>query len=180
MSDAIDHFWLPAVGEHGGKPFRSVNQGSADLDSIAPIDNDGAKAAEAAPQSALDKLIALVKLSLGEAVKDVRTSARLTDSAVCLVADAGDMDMHLERLLRGHQREVAPNKRILELNPRHRLIRSLAHLIDREGASDMLENAAHLLLDQARLIEGEPLNDANDFARRLSDVLVRAFEARAA
>jgi molecular chaperone HtpG len=179
MSDAVDHFWLPAVGEHGGKPFRSVTQGAADLEALAPL-APAAAPPEAAPQSELDKLIALIKLALGDAVKDVRSSARLTDSAVCLVADAGDLDMHLERLLRGHQRELPQQKRILELNPSHRLIRALAKLVSQEGATQTLEDAAHLLLDQARIIEGESLVDANAFARRLSDVLSRAFTPRAA
>ena len=179
MSDAIDHFWLPTVGEHGGKPFRSVTQGSADLDAIPPLEEARTDAAEATPQNELDKLIALVKLSLGEQVKDVRTSARLTDSAVCLIADSGDIDMHLERLIRSQQRDMTAQKRILELNPRHKLIRSLAHLVGQAGASQTLEDAAHLLFDQARLLEGEPLEDAGAFARRLSDVLVRAFDERA-
>ncbi len=177
MTDAVDHFWLPSIGEHGGKQFRSVAQGSADLDAIKVKESD-AKPEPAGAEGELDKLIALIKLSLGNAVKDVRRSARLTDSAVCLVADSGDLDMHLERLLRTHQREVATQKRILELNPRHRLIRALGTLVSKAGASDTLEDAAHLLLDQARIVEGEPPSDPAAFSRRLSAVLSRAFEAQ--
>ncbi|MGD9536458.1 MAG: molecular chaperone HtpG [Alphaproteobacteria bacterium] len=175
LADAVDHFWLPAVGEHKEKPFRSVNQGGADLAAIPPKD---APETPPTPESEgdLDKLIAIVKLSLGEEVKDVRRSDRLTDSAVCLVADAGDMDMHLERLLRSYQREVPAQKRILELNPGHRLIRALAALVGRAGASDTLEDAAHLLLDQARIVEGEPPRDPAAFSKRLADILARAFE----
>ena len=176
LTDAVDHFWLPSVGEHGGKPFRSVAQGSADLDSL-PLKEADPTPEPAGAAGELDKLIALIKLSLGDAVKDVRRSARLTDSAVCLVADSGDLDMHLERLLRSHQREVPAQKRVLELNPRHRLIRSLAALVSKAGASDTLEDAAHLLLDQARIVEGEPPSDPTAFSKRLSNVLSRAFEA---
>ena len=179
MTDAVDHFWLPSIGDHGGKQFRSVSQGSADLDAIKLKEPD-TKTESPVAESELDKLIALIKLSLGDSVKDVRRSARLTDSAVCLVADSGDLDMHLERLLRTHQREVATQKRILEINPRHRLIRALAALVSKAGGSDLLEDAAHLLLDQARIVEGEPPADSIAFASRLSAVLSRAFEAGAA
>ena len=175
MADPVDHFWLPSLGEYQDKPFRSVAQGGADLEAVTQ--KEEAKEQDlAAHESELDKLIALVKLSLGDTVKDVRRSARLTDSAVCLVADKGDMDMHLERLLRNYQREVPTQKRILELNPDHRLIRALASLVSKSGASDTLEDAAHLLLDQARIVEGESLSDPAAFSKRLSDVLARAFE----
>ena len=177
LTDAVDHLWLPSIGEHGGKKFRSVAQGGVELDAIKVKDTE-AKSEPAGAEGELDKLIALIKLSLGDAVKDVRRSVRLTDSAVCLVADSGDLDMHLERLLRTHQREVAAQKHVLELNPRHRLIRALAVLVSKAGASDTLEDAAHLLLDQARIVEGEPPSDPTAFSKRLSAVLARAFEAQ--
>jgi molecular chaperone HtpG len=175
LADAVDHFWLPAVGQHQEKPFRSVTQGGADLETIPPKE-PSEKPATPAQEGELDKLIALIKLSLGDSVKDVRRSARLTDSPVCLVADQGDMDMHLERLLRSYQRDVPTQKRILELNPEHRLIRALASLVGKSGASETLEDAAHLLLDQARIVEGEAPSDPTAFSTRLSNVLAHAFE----
>jgi molecular chaperone HtpG len=114
-----------------------------------------------------------LKLSLGEAVKDVRASKRLTDSAVCLVADEHDMDMHLERLLRQHRQTTGESKRILEINPRHALIARLVELAGKDGASDALGDFAWLLLDQARILEGETLPDPASFAKRLSSVLAR-------
>ena len=118
-------------------------------------------------------LIALLKLSLGDAVKDVRASNRLTDSAVCLVADEGDMDMHLERLLRAHRQLNTDSKRILEINPTHALIARLAELAGKDGAAATLGDCAWLLLDQARILEGEPLPDPTAFARRLSALVAK-------
>ena len=76
--------------------------------------------------SDLSPLIASIKLTLGETVKDVRESNRLTDSACCLVADDGDMDMNLERILRQHQQVQDAAPRVLEVNPKHPLILGLA------------------------------------------------------
>jgi molecular chaperone HtpG len=106
----------------------------------------------------------------------VRPSQRLTESAVCLVAAEGDMDMHLERMLRQH-RQLDPSlatPRILEINPRHPLIRRLAARVAEmpEEAAE-LADAAHLLLDQARILEGETLRDPVAFSRRLSAVMER-------
>ena len=105
MTDPVDQFWLPTAANFEDKPFRSITQGSADLDNFeaAKTGDDAAPEAEKADESDMDKLIAMVKLTLGEEVKDVRTSSRLTESPVCLVADEGDVDMHFERLLRQHQ-----------------------------------------------------------------------------
>ena len=103
-------------------------------------------------------------------MKDVRSSARLTDSPVCLVADEGDIDLHLERLLKQHGQTVPKATRILELNPRHPLIAKLAESL-RGGGGDRASDMAHLLLDQARIVEGEPLPDPAEFSRRLARLL---------
>jgi len=125
------------------------------------------------PPAKLASLIAIFKLALGDSVKDVRSSERLTDSAVCLVADEGDMDMHLERLLKQHRQLDSASRRILEVNPRHKLIERLAASVGEPGASDHLSEFAWLLLDQARIVEGEQLPDPSAFARRLAMLLER-------
>ena len=174
MVDPVDQFWLPVVGSYKEKPFRSVTQGGADLEKFAVSDEAKPDEADAAPPGEMDKLIALVKLTLADAVKDVRTSERLTDSPVCLVADEGDLDMHLERLLRQHKHELPEQKRVLEINPSHDLTRALARMVGQKGASEALEDAAHLLMDQALILEGEPVPDPAAFAKRLSGLVSRA------
>ncbi len=174
MVDPVDQFWLPVVGTYKEKPFRSVTQGAADLDRFAVSDEAKPDEADATPPGEMDKLIALVKLTLADAVKDVRTSERLTDSPVCLVADEGDLDMHLERLLRQHKHELPEQKRVLEINPSHDLTRALARMVGQKGASEALEDAAHLLMDQALILEGEPVPDPSAFTKRLSGLVSRA------
>ncbi|HEY1723682.1 MAG TPA: molecular chaperone HtpG [Magnetospirillaceae bacterium] len=172
LSDPIDEFWPQAVSAYKEKSFKSVNQAGADLSKIeAPADADQKPET---PATDIAPLIEAVKTALGEAVKDVRASARLTTSAVCLVADDGDMSIHLERLLRKN-RGTDPGKatRILELNPTHPLITRLAGLAKDGG--DKVTDAAWLLFDQARVVEGEPPSDPAAFARRLAAALERAF-----
>jgi molecular chaperone HtpG len=173
LADPVDEFWVAAVGAYDGKPFKSVTRGGADLDKIA-LPDDKQKPAEAAEGPGTDALIALLRLALKEAVKDVRVSSRLDASAVCLVADEGDMDIHLERLLKQHRQLDTTAKRVLEVNPRHALIQGLAKRLSAKGNADEVTEAAWLLLDQARIVQGEPVADATAFARRLDAALLKA------
>ncbi len=169
LTDPVDDFWVPMVGVYEGKPFKSVTRGGADLSKIKGGEEeekpDDTSDADLAP------LVAAMKLALGEQVKDVRTSGRLTDSAVCLVAGEGDMDIHLERILRAHKQLDTTAVRILEINPKHALIKALGAAAREDGKAALIEDAAHLLFDQARILEGEPVTDPADFARRMSKVM---------
>jgi molecular chaperone HtpG len=180
LTDPIDEFWIPAVGDYKEKPFKSVTRGGADLEAFAPEDKGGEKGTKKKKEKApaLDGLCAALKDALGEQVKDVRASARLTDSPSCLVADEGDMDMHLERLLRQHQQlggDLA-TPRVLEINPGHSLIQSLNGLVG-EAKDGALADAAHLLLDQARIAAGEPVPDPAAFSRRLTAAMESGIKA---
>ncbi len=174
MSDAVDEFWLPSVGSFEEKAFQSVTRGGADLSKIdgdaEDKDADDKKDKEDDDQPAsIDALVSVVRTALGDAVKDVRTSDRLTSSPCCLVADENAMDMNLERMLKKHQQLDQVSARILELNPKHPLIKALS-----EKAIDGVDDAAFLLLDQARIMEGETLPDPAAFARRMTEVMTRA------
>ena len=174
MVDPVDEFWLPMINEFDGKKFRSATRGDIDLESVGTAPEADEEPTPAA-NSALSSLTALLKLTLADAVKDVRESKRLTDSAVCLVAADDDMDMHIERLLRQHKQVETGAKRILEINPKHPLIRRLADTVAEKGseASGEIEDVAWLLLDQARIIEGETPPDPAAFARRMADVITK-------
>ena len=175
LSDNVDEFWLQHVTEFDGKTFKSVTRGATDLDKIEgdqTKDDDKDKS----PETDLDDLIAAIKAELGDAVKDVRPSKRLTDSPVCLVADEGDMDVNLERLLKRHGQLTDGTTRILELNPTHSIMQKLAQRAkDKQAASDpLLQDAAHLLLDQAKIADGEAPSNPAEFVRRLSAVFDKA------
>ena len=173
LNDPVDEFWTAQVGAYQGKKFKSVTRGGADLSKIPLPEGAKEKTAEAEADTA--PLIALLRLTLQDAVKDVRVSQRLTDSPVCLVADENDLDIHLERMLRLHKQIEKESKRILEINAEHPLIRSLVAAVGKGSDSDRLNDAAFLLLDQARLLEGEPIPDPAAFARRMTSVLGRSF-----
>ena len=177
MTDPIDDFWIGALGTFQDKPFKSITRGGADLDKIALSDEAKEKEAgdDAQETPGIDQLVAALKMALDTSVKDVWVSARLTDSAVCLVADEGDMDIRLERILRQSRRmgEAGETPRILEINPKHGLIRRLAARVEDTGAAgaDAISASALLLLDQARILEGEQVADPIAFAERLSEVM---------
>jgi molecular chaperone HtpG len=180
LADPIDDFWLPAAPTYKDKPFRSLTRGEVDLSQIQgeATDEAAAEAAQEAVQGAeMDRLIALFKAQLGERVKDVRPSARLTDSAVCLVADERGLDMRLERFLKSHQQLDELSKRVLEINPRHALIKRMAALAADESERAALDDLVELLLDQARIVEGEPLPDPGVFSRRMSAFLAKGIAA---
>jgi molecular chaperone HtpG len=172
LTDPVDSFWVRMAMGFDGKPFKSVTQGKADLDLIAvkdaPVKSD-------TQESATAKLIAAMKDALGDKVRDVRSSTRLTDSAVCLVAD-GELDRTLEKLLaRQKDSGVNVSAPVLEINAGHPLIVALAAAAEAGASPPDIADAAQLLLDQAHVLEGEPVGDPAGFSRRLANVLTRAF-----
>jgi molecular chaperone HtpG len=169
LTDPVDSFWVRTALGYEGKPFKSVTQGSADLEAI-PL-ADGSKPPEE-DSAATATLIAAIKQTLGEGVKDVRRSARLTDSAVCIVADPMGLDRALEKLLsKQGGTGIKVSAAILEINPFHPFIIALAKKVKTDGVSPEFEDAARLLLDEAHIIEGEPVTDPAAFAKRLTALM---------
>jgi molecular chaperone HtpG len=174
LTDPVDSFWVRTALGFDGKPFKSVTQGSADLDDIQLADKDGDKRQE--DGAATGTLVALIKQSLGDKVADVRTSSRLTDSPVCLVANDQNLDRSIEKLLSKQAGTgVTVSAPVLEINPRHELISSLAGKAKSSGACPDMEDAAQLLLDQAHILDGEPVADPSAFATRLTRVMSKVF-----
>ena len=179
LTDPVDEFWIPSIGTFEEKTFKSATRGGADLSAIGKDkSNSDAKSEDGAtsdggPDNAkVEPLIAAFKVALGDKVKDVRASERLTDSPVCLVADDGDMDMNIERLLKQHNQLSDSTPRVLEINADHALITKLAKKAKAaEGIDAAVEEAAFLLLDQARIVEGEPIADPLAFSRRMAAVM---------
>jgi len=113
-------------------------------------------------------LLTRLKAILEEEVSDIRVSKRLTDSPVCLVAPEDGVDMHMERVLKLHQKYTGTTKPILEINAQHSLIKQIAKIPE---AEQNFTDAAYLLLDQARIIQGQPLKDPGAFTKRMSKFL---------
>jgi len=169
LTDPVDDFWLQMAPEYEGKKFQSVTRGAADLEDKKDGDKKADEKSDSTPE--LDALIGVLKTNLEGVVKDVRISRRLTDSAVCLVADEGDMDIHLQRILQQHKQLDQATPRVLEINGDHALIKTIAAAAVKEGSVAALKDTAHLLLDQARIMEGEMPEDPMAFAKRLSAVM---------
>lgn len=170
LTDPVDAFWVRTALGYEGKPFQSITQGAADLDAI-PLAETPAEDAEAKPRAAeVATVVAFVKERLGDLVGDVRTSARLSESAACLVAPDFGPDREFEKILARSQGKAAFSKPILELNPRHVLVAAMArHLVDADKST--LEDAAVLLYGQAKILDGETPEDPADFGRRLVRVM---------
>jgi molecular chaperone HtpG len=163
LEDEIDELLMPAIGTYKGSDLRSVNRaGTAD---DLKSEGDRARAREVGP------LLERIKKALGDEVKDVRASARLSDSPSCIVTDDSDPTVKQQQIFKAlGQEEIADVKPILEINPGHEIVRKL------EGVEDeaVIADAGRLLFEQALLIEGVPLRNPAEFARRLNRFLARA------
>ncbi len=178
FTDTIDDFWLQNAREYKDFAFRSITKGDIDLKPFAKDaaqesetkDNSAATAADLAP------LLARLKEILKDEVDDVRISERLTSSPVCIVAPDHGVDMHMERVLKIHQNYNPTSKPVLEINAEHPLIVKIADLHKKAPATGKTEDMAYLLLDQARIIQGEPISDPARFARLMAGYLASALE----
>lgn len=167
FKDTIDDFWLQSVSSYEGKNFVSVTKGSIDLDNVgSEQSNKDDKKKKDTPKTTkkVEELITLFKETLAEDVSDVKISSRLTSSPSCLIAGENEVDLKMERILKNQQQYEANGKRILEINSDHSLIKKLAG----NPANDQVKDAAHLLLDQAKIALGEPVDNPTEFARRLN------------
>jgi molecular chaperone HtpG len=171
LTDHVDSFWPTSAPEFEGKPFKSVTQGQADLDKFS--DAQAAQGDKAELSSDVAAFIDYLAETLKEQVASVRSSSRLKESAVCLVASDQGPDRQLEKLLQGSGRLKTTTKPVLEINPTHSLIKRLADM----KAADQRSDAAWLLLDQALVLEGEKPVDPRGFVERLGRLFERATPA---
>lgn len=169
LSDRIDEWLVGHLTEFEGKPLQSVAKGDVNLDEIEQkIDKNEQKQKDEKIKSEFDVVIKHVKTILGDQVKDVRISHRLTNSPSCLVADEHDMGAQLQRLLKAAGQQIAEVKPIFELNPEHMLVKKLQAEQDEESFKDW----THILFDQAVLAEGGQLKDPALFVQRVNKLLL--------
>ena len=168
LTDSVDSFWPTNAPDFEGKSFKSVTQGQSDLDAIS----GGEGAAEDKPATSPDvaAFIEFARGILGEDVADVRVSGRLTESAVCLVASDQGPDRQLERILQGAGRLQTASKPVLEINAQSKLVQTIASVSE----DAFREDAAWLLLDEARILDGDRPTDPRAFASRQARLFERA------
>ena len=163
LSDPVDAFWPDRLDRFEDKPLRSVTQGLADLSKHASETREEAEAAD------VTALLPALKAALGEDIAEARATDRLVHSAVVLAASEAGPDLQMQRLMRRSGQKMPISAPVLEINPHHALIRSLAARVARD---EPIDEAARTLFDLARVQDGELPRDPAAFARRVSEALV--------
>jgi molecular chaperone HtpG len=165
LSDRVDEWMLGGLTEFDGKKLQSIAKGDLDL---GKLEDEAEKEAKKHVEDSAKELIEKVKATLGEQVKEVRVTHRLTDSPACLVAGENDLSGNLERMLKAAGQKTPESKPTLEINPAHGLVERLKAEKDDVKFNDL----AHLLFDQALLAEGGQLNDPASFVKRMNSLLI--------
>ena len=165
LSDRVDEWMLGGLTEFDGKKLQSIAKGDLDL---GKLEDEAEKEAKKQVEDAAKDLIEKVKATLGEQVKEVRVTHRLTDSPACLVAGQNDLSGNLERMLKAAGQKTPESKPTLEINPTHGLVERLKAEKDDAKFNDL----THLLFDQALLAEGGQLNDPASFVKRMNSLLI--------
>jgi molecular chaperone HtpG len=179
FTDHVDDFWVNVVNSFKSKEFKSITRADIDLDKLGKSDDDTEKNDSAiAHTDEIKVLIENLKTIYGDQVKDVRVTHKLEGSPVCLAVGERDMDIRLEQFLRENkQLPDASYAKILEINPDHPIIKKLADKLSKDASNAEAKDVAFLLLDQAKILEGEELTKPADFSRRMSYFLERSLAA---
>lgn len=168
LTDPIDEFWTQTLGTYKTFAVKHVSQADIDLS----FKREGQKVEEGDLKKLTDLLGEMFKNEVGK----VTTTDKLTKSPVSLTVEAGQMSIHLERLMRNHQQQTAfASTRILELNPYHPLIIRLAEAMGDEALKPKVEEVARLLLDQAKIAEGECISDPSFYSEKMSEYILKSF-----
>lgn len=165
LAERVDEWVVSNLQEYAGKQLQSVAKGSLDL---GLLEDENEKAQLQSDADAFKELTEKIATVLGEKVKEVRVTHRLTDSAACLVADEHAMSGHLERLLKQAGQQIGGSKPILEINPQHMFVRKL----QANSGSERFGDWSQILFDQALLAEGGQLEDPAGFVKRLNGLIL--------
>lgn len=165
MSDKVDEWLLGSLTEFEGKKLQSIAKGDLDL---GKLEDEADKEAKKQVEESAKELVERIKTALGDTVKEVKVTHRLTDSPACLVAGEHDLSGNLARILKAAGQKAPDSKPILEINPTHRLVEKLKAESDDAKFADY----AHVLFDQALLAEGGQLEDPASFVKRMNSLIL--------
>lgn len=178
LSDHVDDFWVNVVQDYKKHPLKSVTRSNIDLDALNndAKDSEQEKAADGSPD--MTALIELLKKLYATDVKDVRITHKLADSPMCLCVEDGAMDIRLERFLKEQKQIHNSFAKVLEINPKHPIIRSLAIRAAKNAEDDpIIKDTALLLLDQAKIIGGMEIADIHSFSLRINKFIEKNMDA---
>ncbi len=164
LSDRVDEWLLGSLTEFDGKPLQSVAKGDLDL---GKLEDEAEKEEQKKVEDEYKSLTEKIQAKLGDKVKEVRVTHRLTESPACLVAGEHDLSGNLERLLKAAGQKTPDSKPVLEINPGHRLLQ----LLKAEDDGVRFDDLTHVLFDQALLAEGGQLDDPASFVKRMNSLL---------
>ncbi|HQN65718.1 MAG TPA: molecular chaperone HtpG [Methylophilus sp.] len=165
LSDRVDEWMLGGLFEVEGKKLQSVAKGDLDL---GKLEDESEKEAQKKVEDAAKDVVEKIKTALGDKVKEVRVTHRLTDSPACLVAGEHDISGNLERLLKAAGQKTPESKPTLEINPEHKLIERLKN----ESDQAVFDDLTSLLFEQALLAEGGQLEDPASFVKRMNKLII--------
>ncbi|MFL2845595.1 MAG: molecular chaperone HtpG [Candidatus Puniceispirillaceae bacterium] len=171
LTDPIDDFWLSNIKQFSGKDFQSITRGEVDISGVG----ENSTESDVSEEVLSDKFMAKVKHVLEGNVASVRSSSTLETSVARLVADENGMDAQMERMMRMQNPDFKGMPKILEVNAKHPLIKSLNAKLE-TGEFDGSDDYAKLILDSALVAEGEVIIDPREFTQRLTDVMQKALE----
>lgn len=186
LIDVVDNFWVTTQRDFKDKEFKSITKCDIDIENINEMcetedeekdiefeDEKKEKKTKDITNSSFDGLISFLKEVLKDRVQDVKISKKLTSSPVCLVADKQAMDIRLERYLLDQHQIPKGMLKIIEVNPKHPIIKNIQDNLDKPEKFDEMKEMADILYDEACIIEGEPVANPGEFAKRLNRLLAR-------
>ncbi|MDG7056090.1 MAG: molecular chaperone HtpG [Wolbachia endosymbiont of Meromenopon meropis] len=170
--DPVDDFWTSVIHEYKDQKFKSVTRADVDLEKFSLDTKYGEnQLSEEKSEKDVDFVLECFTKVLGNSVKSVKISKKLTDSPVCLAVDEGAMDLRMERFLREQKQLNYRTPKVLEINTKHPVVKKVMQLCTKNDQNSILNDVIHLLFYQACIVEGEEMDDVNLFAKRLNNLL---------
>lgn len=175
LTDPIDEFWPQSLTKYKDFPVKTVSAGAKELETLLITDQTGLE--EKAPDADIEALAKFMKEVIGDEIKEVRPTERLTRSPVALTSGDGEVSIHLERMMRQHnQPTLYASTHYLDINPRHPLIKKIAAKVAAGDTGDTNKDLVKVLYDQAKIIEGEPIADPAGFSQKVTAFMMRAVD----
>ncbi len=168
--DPVDEWISQSLTQYGDKDIKAIDRGDINLDNEE--DAEALKKDREAVDAEHKDLLEFIQTRLDKDIETVRFSQRLTESPCCLVTGDGALNATMERMMRAMNQEVPPSKRVLELNPKHTILKQMKALFEKDKESDRLGDYVDLLYGQALILEGSPVKAPQSFARIVSDLMM--------
>lgn len=187
LPDSVDDFWVTVTTEYKGKNFKSITRAGIDLDNMdgnaegmtddrTDAKKEASSKTKDVTNSEFDGLITLFKGVLEGAVKDVKLSQKLSSSPVCLGVEENAMDIRMEKYLFEQKQIQGRTSKILEINPKHEIIKNLKAGLGDESKTEMIKDTIKLLYDEACIMQGENIRSIKDFTKQLNELISKRFK----